>query len=49
MRTVTMDVGEECFLSDCTAIVTVDPEEQLDDPNRENNRAEFTRPGPIIE
>ena len=41
MRTVTMDVGEEC-LSDCTAIVTVDPEEQLDDPNRENNRAEFT-------
>ena len=36
--------GDNCFDPECTAIVTVDPEEQLDDPNRENNRAEFTQP-----
>jgi PASTA domain len=38
-------VGDNCFVPDCTAIVTVDPEERIPDPNRENNRAEFTDSG----
>jgi PASTA domain len=48
-RTVTVDTEESCFEPDCTAVVTVDPEEELDDPNRENNRAEFTQPATILE
>jgi hypothetical protein len=37
--------GDNCFVPDCTAVVTVDPEERILDPNRENNRAEFTDSG----
>jgi PASTA domain len=37
--------GDNCFVPDCTAVVTVDPEERFPDPNRENNRAEFTDSG----
>jgi len=44
-RSETLDVGDGCFVPDCTAIVTVDPEERIQDPNRENNRAEFTDSG----
>ncbi|HET6695589.1 MAG TPA: PASTA domain-containing protein [Gaiellaceae bacterium] len=44
-QTVTVEVEENCFDPDCTAIVTVDPEERIPDPNRENNRAEFTDSG----
>ena len=49
MRSETLDVGNGCFDPDCTAIVTVDPEERFPDPNRENNRAEFTQPGTVLE
>jgi hypothetical protein len=37
--------GDNCFVPDCTATVTVDPEERFPDPNRDNNRAEFTDSG----
>ncbi len=37
--------GDNCFDPECVAIVTVDPEERIEDPNRENNRAEFTDSG----
>ena len=37
--------GDNCFDPECTAIVTVDPEERFPDPNRENNRSEFTDSG----
>ena len=40
-RSETLDVGDGCFVPDCTAIVTVDPDENFPDPNRENNRAEL--------
>lgn len=40
-RSETLDVGDGCFVPDCTAIVTVDPDENFPDPNRDNNRAEF--------
>jgi hypothetical protein len=43
-RSETLD-GDNCFDPDCTAIVTVDPEERIPDPNRDNNRAEFTASG----
>jgi hypothetical protein len=44
-RSETLDVGNGCFVPDCSAIVTVDPEERFPDPNRDNNRAEFTDSG----
>jgi hypothetical protein len=44
-RTVTVDTEENCFDPDCTAVVTVDPEERIPDPNRDNNRAEFADSG----
>ena len=44
-RSEELDTGTSCFDPDCTAIVTVDPEERFPDPNRENNRAEFTDSG----
>lgn len=44
-RSETLDVGDGCFVPDCTAVVTVDPEERIRDPDRENNRAEFTDSG----
>jgi hypothetical protein len=43
-RSETLD-GDNCFDPECTAVVTVDPEERIPDPNRENNRAEFSDSG----
>lgn len=48
-REETLEVTNGCFVPDCTAMVTIDPEGRTRDPNRRNNRDERVEPGPVLQ